>query len=249
MLSLVAPDGPALAVTKRCAREDLEERRSLTFAELAAKYPVVRKFAHLRSQQPRGREVIQSLRTTIPIWSLHYGRHRAATMEDKAYDVVWLLAVAKHAEGDREDSYEHFKRLHASNRLLPSEADYEELIRRRNAEVIPALMAQLANGLEVARAQPGVPHSVLLPLGIVATVAVERLMEADPVGEVRGLEEVWVALARDQLRRKVGWVLPAVLSSLASSMDHGDWEQVEAFPGRARDRRELRYRVLQDVVA
>lgn len=246
VLALVAPEGPLLAVTRRCARDDLGERSNRSFEELVARHKIVEKFAQLRSQRADGQEIIQSLRAGVPIWSLHFARMRAATIEDRVLDVVWLLATWTHRAGDRDDAYDYFKRLHDADVLLPSEEDIVAVIERRNAAVMTTLVTRLLDALEIARQEPSVPHTLLLPQAITLTILVERVMDPDLIGDVLGVEEIWIALRRSELAPRHG-LIEVILGALSTGAADQIWELGPDFPGRDRDPSELRYRLLQDV--
>jgi hypothetical protein len=247
VLTLVAPEGPLLAVTRRCAREDLREHGDRSFDELVARHKIVAKFAQLRRQRADGQEIIQSLRAGAPIWSLHFARFRAATIEDRVLDVVWLLAAWVHREGDRDDAYDYFKRLHDADELLPTEEDIAALIERRNAAVMTTMVARLLDALEIGRREPGIPHTLILPQEITMTILVERVMDPDLIGDVLGVEEIWVALPRSALASRHGLV-EVILGALSIGAADQLWELGPDFPGRDLDASEIRYRLLQDVL-
>jgi hypothetical protein len=242
-LKLVLPLGPRLAVTGRCRKDDLDERRPLSIDKLSERHKIVRKFVSLRGERAEGQEIVRSIRAAVPIWSLHWGRMRAATCEDRGYDVVWLLAAATHRAGDRSDAYEHFERLHSQQRLLPTADDYTALIKERNAEIVPRLVERAAAILEAARHEPETPQTTLLPDGVTLSVFVENVGAVDHAADMPGIEEITVAIGTEGL--KEGW-LPLVLSVLAPTTEQANWEYCDDFPGRGPDRRELRFRLIRD---
>lgn len=232
----------SLAITERCCLDDLDVDADLSLRDIAQRQSIVEKFISLRTTDRGGQETIRSLRGPAPIFSLHAGRQRGATLVDKEFDVVWLLAVGMHRDGDRSDAYAHFEQLHKRDKLFPTAADYERLLKRRNAETIPLLLSRVRATYIQAREHPHEPHTVLLPNGLTMTLFVEPLADEEP-GLVQ-MEELWLALDANRLPRK--W-LTLIQAACTPGAEDRPWEYTEEFPTRGPNRSELRFRCWYEV--
>jgi hypothetical protein len=223
-----------LAITERCCKEDLGVDPELSLEAVAKRHQIARKFVELRTASPIGQETIRSLRGTAPVFSLHAGEERGATVADAEYQVVWLLATGIHREGDRRDAYAHFKRLFDRDVLFPTEADYESLFERRNAATLPVLLSRVSATYARAREYPLQPQTVLLPGAVTLTVLVAP-MPGDGLAEV---EQIWMALNPRSLPKKL---LPLIQAALTPGASQQPWQWVQDFPDRPPDRTELRF--------
>jgi hypothetical protein len=169
------PGGPpALRVTLRCLTDDLG--LSPRHAEGSASdidHELVRKFIHLRSQDPQGTEKVQPLEYASEVFTLHAGRWRGATWHDRTNGVVWLLAGRYHRSGERDDAYPQFKALDSVGRLAPTEEDYELLFRLQERTFAEAVVEETADLLEEVRAAS--PAEVRRVLGGTVPVSVAVL--------------------------------------------------------------------------
>lgn len=231
-----------LAVTSRCCKEDLEVDPDTPLEELAATDDVVAKFVELRGQREEGQEAVQSVHGPIPVFSLHAGRFRAATCWDRKNQAVWLLASRIHRGGERSDSYNYFAALAGKDQLFPTEADYGRLFRRRNAAAVPLIVSRMRATLFEAREDSPRPQTVLLPGGVVVTVLVTLHEESEELPTAA--EELWLSVHTDGLQP--GW-LPIIQAAITVDQGENPFEYRQDFPGRAPDRRELRFRIFQEV--
>ena len=230
-----------LAVTERCCSDDLNEAPDENLDAMAKRHAIVDKFITMRSQLADGQETIRSIRGPLPVFSLHAGRQRGATAHDRTNSVVWLLGTKTHRADDRRnDSYPWLERLHANAVLFPVEADYERLLRRRNAQAIPVLISRLTAALVAARDATGEPQTVLLPGGVAVTIMALQ----EPQEEVDLLEQIWLSV--DPRGLPPGW-LAIIQAALTPDPETGAWQYTPDFPGRARNPRELRFEFWREV--
>jgi hypothetical protein len=230
-----------LAITERCCLKDLGEDPDEPLEAIAARQTVVAKFIELRSQVAEGQELIESIDGRLPVFSMHSGRQRAATAHDKKNAVVWLLASSVHRGGDRSDAYAHFERLESRHSLFPTEADYERLFRRRNAEAIPLMLSRIAATAAAAREAPAQPQTVLLPGGLTVTLLLDR----EPPGELEeSVEQMWLAVSTQGLAP--GW-LALIFGTLTPGPEPDRWEYMPDIPGRPPDPQELCFRCWHEV--
>jgi hypothetical protein len=151
------PDGYDLAVTERCATEDLAVPDPASLAEPADEsYPaIVNAFFTQRRQNPIGQDSISGLTSNLRAYSLHSGRLRGCTWHDRRAAVVWLLAAHMHRSGEADDAYPYFLTLDAAGRLVPTEADYARVIDARTVTFASALLADVPRLRDQAISQPG----------------------------------------------------------------------------------------------
>lgn len=90
-----------------------------------------------RGAHPLGSETINALLPTLVAYSLHSGRHRAATWHHEAAAIVWLLAVGWHEAGSVDDAYSYFERL------LPTREDVERVVSRCRVTFESALLTEV----------------------------------------------------------------------------------------------------------
>lgn len=146
-------------VTTRCLTEDLglkPEFVDLTIDELADANEVVAAFRDRRADvRSAGQEPIRSLLPDVVAFSLHVGRHRAATWHHREPGVIWLLAVGYHREGAKDDAYEYFGELKAAGRLMPDRQDLLAYIRSQAPTLARSLLEDVPNLTSAARERPG----------------------------------------------------------------------------------------------
>lgn len=237
--AILVPEPPAFAsielrITARCCRDDLEvDPAGANLEELAETSTIVRKFVNLRSTVPEGSETFQAA-GRADVFTLHGGQQRGATWYDREYRVVWLLGLGTHRSGDRGDSYAYLERLDKRGRLMPTEEDYEALIRERDARQIPEMIAEVRALLKRARADPEKVHSAMLNTGVAISLYVEREEE-----EAGTIEEFHLAVSLKFL--EVKW-LSAIRAALWPDDPTRYWEFTKEFPEREEDESELRFR-------
>jgi hypothetical protein len=153
-----------LAVTCRCLAEDLGfsvddcERPLRDLGDNA----VISAFIERRSQSPEGQETVQELQPRLTAYSLHVGQHRGATWYDQKGAICWLLAVAIHREGSREDAYSYFGRLQRANKLLPTMQDVVRALERRRPSFEKILTDEIPTWRETVLANPWQVHETVL---------------------------------------------------------------------------------------
>jgi hypothetical protein len=229
-----------LGVTERCLSEDLGEEPDCDLLVLAERHPIVRKFIELRSRAEKdqesqeGQETLRAIRGPAPVFTLHAGRLRGATVADTENKVIWLLAAGTHRSGDRDDAYERIVRLGERDRLFPTGEDYRRLFARRNAEIVPTMLARVSAALALARTQPGTTHTVVLPGAVMLSLYAAE-------GSKEDTEELWMAVDPRGLER--AW-LPLIQAALTAGDDQEPWQYTPKFPDRGPDRRELRFTCL-----
>jgi hypothetical protein len=211
-----------LRITARCCRDDLGvDPDKVSVTELKSKWKIVGKFVDIRSSLPDGQEPFRSAPGSN-VFTLHSGRQRGATWYDREYRVVWLLGFGTHREGDRDDSYNRIELLEERHQLMPTVEDYEALIRDRQAQLIPTMVAEVRTLLGRARSTPGQVHSTLLNCGVAVRLYVERLIEED-----QGLEEFHLAISTKYLERR--W-LSTIRTALWPEGPNANWEFSNRFP-------------------
>lgn len=220
-----------LGITERCSTDDLAEDPDADLLTVAEQHPIVDKFIALRSIAEEGQETIRSIKGPAPVFSLHAGRERGATVADSEHKVIWLLASRIHRGDDHSDAYEHAERLHDRGVLFPTQTDYERLFARRNNEVVPLLLSRVTAALARARQRPGTEHSIVLPGSLMMTLVCE-----DDPGV--GMERLWMALDPRALEPK--WLV-LIQAALTPGDQAEPWLYTKHFPGRGPDRRELRF--------
>lgn len=144
------------AATCRCLTEDLgfsERDCERPIAELTSN-KVVANFIAKRTDSPIGQEVIQSLAPRLIAYSLHSGRHRAATWFHEDLGIVWLLASRLHREGAKDDAYPYFARLLSAGRLIPTRDDIARVVRSRSQTFAQALVEDVPKLRESVLSRP-----------------------------------------------------------------------------------------------
>ncbi len=156
-----------LAVTCRCLIEDfgfLQADCLRPITELAARHQVIADFIKKRTDRPIGTEppIRSLLQKKVPAYSLHSGRHRAATWHHDKAGIVWLLAARWHEQGSSEDSYPYFERLLDTGRLLPTREDVIRVVESRQRTFERALIEQVPAIRSEALEQPGEVHDAVI---------------------------------------------------------------------------------------
>lgn len=201
---------------------------------------ILRKFVDLRSTLPEGSEIFQGA-SHSEVFTLHGGQHRGATWYDHEYAVVWLLGFGLHREGDHNDAYPYLERLDERGQLMPTEEDYEVLIREREERQIPQMITEVRALLKRARAVPEKVQSAMLNTGVTISLYVER--EEDAKGTI---EEFHLAVSLKFLEAK--W-LSAIRATLWPDSPTEAWEFTRDFPERGEDESELRFRHWHEIPA
>ena len=227
-----------LGITERCLVDDLDADADADLLELADRHVIVQKFIELRGLDQAEQERIQAVDGPAPVFSLHAGRARGGTVADTEQHVIWLLAARTHRGGDRSDAYEHIKRLHTRGTLFPTADDYERLLRRRNVEVVPALLGRVSALLARARERPGEVHTAVLPRSLVLSLCCQDVDD--------GMERLWMAVDPRLLEPRL---LPLLQAALTPGDQHEPWQFTRDFPERGPDRRELRFTCLHGAPA
>jgi len=227
----------ALAVTARCRIDDLRIAERETLTCLSERHPAVAKFVELRSVDSGGQEHMHGPTFALPAYTLHAGRYRGITCPDRAHAAVWLVIVGTHRSGHRSDPYRIALSLNDRGILMPNQHDYKQLFERRNELAIPLIIGRLSATLMEARVRPNSEQSVLLPGGLTISLCVTvESLTSDHVQ----LEAIWLAMNPKGLQP--GW-LEVILATLTlDGTEDRPWLQTAEFPGRERDRRQLRFR-------
>lgn len=153
-----------LWVTDRCAREDLGIREWPDPEGVnGVADDTVRKFRERRrvDAEPRS-SYINNLTAELgrPCYELKDERFRGATWLDRDRGVVFLLAVAFHTSGTRDDSYNRFLSLARAGRILPTTEDYAAIDAFLATRWMRELRDTVGPGLRTAAmAEPGMPFS------------------------------------------------------------------------------------------
>jgi hypothetical protein len=221
-----------LRVTRRCLEEDLDYYEDAPFEDLAG-HEIIKALINRRSDGPTDTREVSPLSSGKRVYRLAYGnRHRGATWFDENEGVVWLLGYAQHEFEDRGDAFSQFKDLDEEGHLLPGPADYEALLRERDARFGASLAVQAEALLAEARRNPG--REVVAHLGgaievTVAITVVETLGELHVAIQMTGLPTEHFLL---------------VLAALFDGRDMDEIESAEAMPGRDLQPGELGFRIL-----
>lgn len=180
------------AARNRCLVDDLgidganarRERRELDHA-------ICRAFEAKRSQSPIGVEKLQPITTDAEVYTLHAGRWRGATWYDvEENNAVWLLGCGSHRSGEKSDVYPYLKELDSKGDLFPASEDYELLIEFQDTSFAQALIADVPDLMDEARARPGNEATGLIAHRVKVSVVVEMADE---------LEAWWAAVSMQLL--------------------------------------------------
>ncbi len=118
------------------------------------------------------------------VYRLRQGRWRGATWLETDARRFWLCSAAQRKAGSPDDAYEFFAALHDAGRLLPEDDDRLRNALERNARVIDAAAAEIAEMLAEASGRRGRDAAVRFGGFVDARLHVSRAGD-----------EVWVAIA------------------------------------------------------
>lgn len=117
------------SVTERCLTEDLgfseippPEQAARAYLE----HPLLPELVRLSPASPQGQQPIQALHSAgFPAFRARAGQWRGCTYHDRdmSPETVWLCGGYLRRDGDNDDAYEHFVRLHEADRLRPTSLD------------------------------------------------------------------------------------------------------------------------------
>lgn len=210
-------------MTRRCVIEDLGLPGHTDFARLE-RYEIVKAFRNERHTVVRGTDSVGPAAADDTIWVLRRGdNHRGATWFDRAENVVWLCAYARHQSGAANDAFQLFPVLMAAGRMRPTADDYEALNDDRAERFAVVVVAEAQALLAAARSEPGVELRRVIgtrqPVGLLVNI-------------VETLEETFVAVMGDTTH-------PAQLQLLLVALypDHQfiEWRPEERLPTRELD--------------
>lgn len=218
-----------LRITARCLAEDLGTTGDADFEELL-RIEIVKTFVKDRGERVHDTRQVAPLTCGREVWVLARGHdHRGATWHDEENRVVWLLAYGLHRSGRSDDFFPRCKRLDADGRLLPTDADYERLVRDRDKRFAFAIRIEAPLVLRDARRASG-EHRFMLGGEFGICVAVEVVEE---------LEAITVAFRVDSTHIDL---VPIVLAA----MQPGEWEPATRMPSRRLDPMECAFELVRD---
>ncbi len=221
-----------LRIAARCWEDDLKLPVAHDgLPEVAEHHPIVAKFIALRTQSPTGQEIFRQGTSRPDMYTLHGGQMRGVTWYDREYYVVWLLGFALHREGHHSDAYEVLATLDGKERLLPTVADYEALLRDRAAREIPEMVFKVRSLLVQARAEPEKFHSALVRDGVRVRLCVIQALDSSG-----GIEEFRLAISAYHLEH--GW-MDTIRTALWPFEKTEGWKFVDNFPDLPPSRTEL----------
>jgi hypothetical protein len=191
-----------LHITSRCEGDpaDLGEEAATAIFE---------KLAELRGQAPAAGELIAGLQQR-PCASLHAGRYRAVTWNDREQEIVLLLAAGIHRADSREDAYSQAIALEQAQRLYPTYEDYARLTvddQRIRLQQEADDLARLRE--EALAAADGIIRLYTSEKGLYAAIWAEV---------VAGLDEGEVVLRLRVQRHGPGWLLADELAVLVAAV-------------------------------
>lgn len=208
-----------LRVTARCAVEDLGAAADATFEDLLS-HEIVAGLVKDRQTRTNDTREVSPLTCGKQVWVLARGNdHRGGTWFDEENRVVWLLAYGLHRSDEPDDFFPYCKGLDQEARLLPSEADYERLIRDRDYRFAQAVTIEAPLILQQAREAPGEEHKVMLGGKYGACVAIE----VDEEVEVISIAFLIASAPYEYLEVILAAIQP------------GDWEDADSLPSRELD--------------
>ncbi len=223
-----------LRVTHRCLEEDLGGTTTAPFDDLK-NHEIIKALIKRRRDTPHDTKLVSPLPGGPPVYRLAYGdRHRGATWFDEDNQVVWLLAYAQHEFKGTGDAFPYFKELHAQERLLPDEADYEALFSDRASRFAGVARHDALQLLEAARAAPGEEQRGLIGGEVGVGVAVEI---------VETLIETYLAIKVAGLTTET---LPILLAAFFPEYDFADIESCTELPSRPLETDEIGFRALSE---
>jgi hypothetical protein len=210
--------------------DDLGKPAESSFEAISGE-EIIKSFMKDRYERTENTRQVAPLTHGREVWVLARGNdHRAGTWYDPAERVVWLLAYGRHRSGDPTDFFPYCKRLDAEARLLPTDADYERLIRDRDTRFAAAIRIEGPLLLKKARAS-GKEERVVLGGEYGACVAIET---------ANGMEETTLAFRVETLPFDH---LPIILKAVHAG---GEWEDASEMPSRPLDQGEIAFRHLHE---
>lgn len=210
--------GWELRITGRCLDEDLNADPQSTFDEVAG-LEIVRALVRERKDKTMGGRQVSPIACRPEVSVVAHGHdHRGATMFDEAEEVVWLVAYRRHRSGTVDDFYPWCKDLAEGDRLLPTEADLERLLRERDRRFVEAVAVEAPLLLHRARSEPG-EHRHAFGGELPASIAVEVIDEPEA-------QAITIAFRLDV----VPWDQVEIM--LAAFHPLAEWEMIERMPSR-----------------
>lgn len=223
-----------LRVTRRCLSEDIGTDSPAPFDDLK-NHEIIKALVKRRSDSPSDTRKVSPLPGGPEVFRLAYGdRHRGATWFDDDNNVVWLLAYAQHEFEGTGDAFPYFKKLHAQDRLLPDESDYEPLFADRTSRFAGVARHDALHLLEAARASPGIEQRGLVGGEVGVGVAVEI---------VETLTETYLAIKLHGLTTEN---LPMLLAAFFPEYSFEDIESAQSLPTRQLHPDEIGFRALAE---
>ena len=220
-------------VTARCLLEDIGEPLPDPQSQRRADvdHPLVRELCRLAPTTPQGQKPILSLQSEgLFAFRVQYSQLRGCTWHDGNTEVVWLLASLLRKDGDPDDAYEEFSKLHAAGKLVPTQRDeVAAALERLFHDEVPRLAEKVVDAVETALANPDSKVDVAADALVPVTVRVEAIEVED-----EGLAEIVVAFFRtNTLDHTVALALPTlVLDHAAAKLGlprARDWEVGKGF--------------------
>jgi hypothetical protein len=207
-----------LRITARCLRDDLQAASGSSFEDVS-QHEIVKALVRDRRARTEDTRQVSQIRTGLPVWVLSRGHdHRGATVFDDVERVVWLVAYSRHRSGAADDFFPYCRSLAAAGDLLPTEADYERLIRERDRRFAYAVTIEAAYVLAEAR-RTGEEQRIALGgrFGTLVSVEVDRELEAEAITLALKIETV------------VYDYLPVILAAFEPT---DEWAQIYRLPTR-----------------
>ncbi len=140
-----------LRITARCLRDDLGAEGDASF-EAVEGHEIVKAFKSDRFERSTDTRQVSQIRTGVDVWVLSRGHdHRGATVHDAQEHVIWLVAYGRHRSGAPDDFFPYCRSLAAADELLPTDEDYERLMRERDRRFVETIAVEAAHVLDQAR--------------------------------------------------------------------------------------------------
>lgn len=219
-----------LRITRRALDDDFGLAADADFEDLL-NVGIVKTFVGDRSTHSNGTRQVTPLTCGQEVWVLARGHdHRAATWFDEPNHVVWLVASGRHRSGRPSDFFPFCKALDEEDRLLPTEDDYERMIRDRDARFAYSITIEAQLVLKKARLEGG-EHRVMFAGKYGACIAIEVAGD---------LEAIAVAFRVDSVDYDY---VPIILSAIQP----GKWEPTERMPSRELEAMEFAFGYLHAV--
>lgn len=222
-----------LRLTARCLHEDLGADPRAPF-EAVEHHEIVKAFKRDRFERLTDTRQVSQIRTGTEVWVLSHGHdHRGATVYDARERVVWLVAYGRHRSGASDDFFPYCRSLVDDDELLPTEGDYERLVRDRDRRFVETIPVEAAYILENAR-RTRREQRVSLGGRFGSEVAVE-------VDDELGAEAITLALGLDT----VVWDYVPIILAAFEPTEH--WTQIDRLPSRELAPDEMAWTVTREV--